>query len=157
MTTPTPACQPQCGTCKDIEKIETVKYRCKWNLCFIKPQDTCPCKPSHYSEAHHTSPPAPAQSGVWSADPKKGCKPCMNTECQYCAMKDINIKERDAQVAKAAREQYASELIEKIEKYLDEREQPKCVILSLQMVEKLIEKSLRAQQEQPGTKGGEHR
>jgi len=44
---------------------------------------------------------------------------------------------------KAEREQYASELIDKIEKYLDEREQPKCVVLSLQMVEKLIKKSLR--------------
>lgn len=64
----TPDHQPQCGTCKDIEKIETVKYRCKWNLCFIKPQDTCPCKPSHYSEAPHTSPRAPAALKFSSED-----------------------------------------------------------------------------------------
>jgi len=41
----------QCKTCKEIERIETVRYRCKWNRCFVDPNDVCFCTPSHYSKA----------------------------------------------------------------------------------------------------------
>ncbi len=49
MTSPS---QPQqhCNSCKEIETITTTKYRCRWNLCFVKPNNTCLCKPSHYEE-----------------------------------------------------------------------------------------------------------
>lgn len=40
-----------CGQCGDLEKIIKVEYRCRWNRCFTKPSDTCPCEPSHFNKA----------------------------------------------------------------------------------------------------------
>ena len=45
--------QPQqlCRMCEHIERIEEVKYRCKWNLCYMRPHDICPCSPSHFKQS----------------------------------------------------------------------------------------------------------
>jgi hypothetical protein len=48
MTPHTPS--HRCETCKELEPVVTTKYRCRWNLCYVKPHDTCPCKPSHWGE-----------------------------------------------------------------------------------------------------------
>ena len=56
-------------------------------------------------------PHTPAPDNVWSADPKKGCEPCKNTECGYCAMRTENINEHDASVARTATLAAADDLI----------------------------------------------
>ena len=40
-----------CGQCVELEKIVEVKHRCRWNKCFMRTSDTCPCKPSHFNKA----------------------------------------------------------------------------------------------------------
>ena len=65
-------------------------------------------------------------------------------------MKDINIKEHDAQVAKAAREQVLDKIIEH-RKTMSKI----CDVQTAWEKEGLLLVSLRAQQEHPSTKGGD--
>ena len=55
-----------CGQCGDLEEIVEVKYRCRWNLCFMRPSDTCPCKPSHFNKAARSNIPGDL---IFSASP----------------------------------------------------------------------------------------
>jgi hypothetical protein len=85
-------CEHEC-VCVSITGIERTRK---------EPCDTS--SGTRYKCLHDTRsrPHTPAPDNVWSADPKKGCEPCKNTECNYCAMRIENITQHDAATASAA-------------------------------------------------------
>jgi hypothetical protein len=96
-----------------------------------------------FGEALKSRPHTLAPDNVWSADPKKGCEPCKNTECDYCAMRTENIKQHDAAIARAATLKMRNNLVEKlIERHKKNNERP---LLLVQIFEEI--KSLQQQQE----------
>jgi hypothetical protein len=65
-------------------------------------------KECEYDTRSRSLPAAP--DNIWSADTKKGCEPCKNTECNYCAMRSENIKDHDAAIAAQARADVLEEM-----------------------------------------------
>lgn len=155
----TPARQPQYKE----HKVPLREHCKRESRCYYKPNK--PCKATHCeydTRATHTSPQAPTHQIIHNPDEKER-KECGDCEAESCSTVCIPwINEHDAQVAKAEREQALHPIcvIHERFKHLDallSKRDPDCPMMMCYVdIWEAVKESLRTQQENTSTKGGEH-